>query len=220
MQPWSWSWKAFSKVVALSSLDVTDHSHTPVIFNYCSIHLHVWEKYEYHVSYPNETFWVRSQLSEGNVALFWSRGVDVLINMPAASLGRSRKRGDLVKERDGTRWNAMECLSILPRLAYTSECSLEWELHTHTLSEPWGTGSQESVNCTGNCCDCLTPKSGWKEPEAKAHSLRRRYKQLIRGCFPRTSFLDGRQLYPGCRWNLPCKLAEVEYQVKYRDTER
>ena len=66
------------------------------------------------------------------MALFWSRGVDVLINMPAASLGHPRKRGDLVKERDGTRWNAMECLSILPRLAYTSECSLEWELHTHT----------------------------------------------------------------------------------------
>ena len=54
-------------------------------------------------------FWVRRsrQVSEGNVALFWSPGVNVLINMPAASLGRSRKRGDLVKERDETRWKVV-----------------------------------------------------------------------------------------------------------------
>lgn len=90
------------------------------------------------------------------MALFWSRGVDVLINMPAASLGHPRKRGDLVKERDGTRWNVCPfCLDLLIRL------NVAWSgSYTHTLSEPWGTGSQESVNCTGNCCDCLTPKSG------------------------------------------------------------
>ena len=80
------------------------------------------------------------------MALFWSRGVDVLINMPAASLGRSRKRGDLVKERDGTRWNVCPfCLDLLIRL------NVDWS---------GSYGSQESVNCTGNCCDCLTPKSG------------------------------------------------------------
>ena len=133
--------KAFSKTDFLDRMSRTTHIlyvFSKIIYQIC-----VWVRYPF--SHPNQTSLdpepvalCPGQLSEGNVARFWSRGVNVLINTPAASPGRSRKRGDLVEERDGTWWNVMECeqwmiaMPGLPRLASTSECSLDFELHTHT----------------------------------------------------------------------------------------